>query len=90
MVIHVSYLGADIKSPLQTMGGVRSGRGQLSRKIFAPARDFFESDQKLLPVPPKFEKNIAHAVSKAAWVQVPYWVHFTFKVSNPIYMCIFT
>ena len=52
--------------PLRTMGGVRSGRGQPSRDIFAPARDFFEPDRKLLPAPPNFKKNIALAFLKAA------------------------
>ena len=25
---------------------------------------------------------------KAIWLQIPYWVHFTFKVKNIYYMCI--
>ena len=58
---------------LRTMGGVRIGWGQ-------PSRENFEPDQKLLPAPPNFKKNFALAFLKAAWLQIPYWVHFTFKV----------
>jgi hypothetical protein len=35
------------------------------RKHFALTRGFFESDQKLLPALPNFEKNIALAFLKA-------------------------
>ena len=71
---------ADIKGPPTNYGAVWSGRGQPFREIFAPARMFFEPDQKLLPALPNFEKNIALAFLKAAWLQIPYWVHFTYKV----------
>ena len=47
----------------------------------------FEPDQELLPAPLNFEKNIAFAFLKAAWIHIPYWVHFTLKVKNPIYVC---
>jgi hypothetical protein len=41
----------------------------------------------LLPeCPPDFEKTIALAFLKATYPQIPYQVHFTFKVPNPIYM----
>jgi hypothetical protein len=46
----------------------------------------FEPNQKLLPAPPNFEKDIALAFLKAALLQIPHWVHFTFKVQNPMYM----
>ena len=49
------------------------GGGQASMK-------FYELTQKLLSAPPDFEKNIALAFLKAAWLQIPYWVYFTFKV----------
>jgi len=57
------------------MGGVRSGLGQ-------PSKEIFEYAQKLLFVLPDFEKNIALAFLKVAWQQIPYGVHFTFKVQN--------
>ena len=68
-----------LSPPIRTMGGVRSGRGQPSREILAPARDFFKSARKQLPAPPENEKNIALAFLKGAWLQIPYGVHFTFK-----------
>ena len=34
-------------------------------------------------------KNIALIFLKAAWLQFSYWVHFTFKIQNPIYMFTF-
>ena len=46
----------------------------------AASSEVFEPDQKLLPVPLNFEKIIALAFLKAAWLQILYWVHFTFKV----------
>ena len=77
----------DIKTPPYELWGVLNpGGGNLPVK-FPPAREIFESDRKLLSDPPDFEKNIALAFLKATWLQIPYWVHFTFKVSNPIYMC---
>jgi hypothetical protein len=57
--------GADIKTPLRTMGGVRSGRGQPSYKFFATTRDFIEPDRKLMPAPSNFKKDIALAFLKA-------------------------
>ena len=32
-----------------------------------------------------FEKIIALVIVKATYPKIPYWVHFTFKVQNPIY-----
>ena len=55
-----------IWTPLRTMGGVISGRGQPSRKILAPARIFFEPDRKLMPAPSEIKKNIVLAFLKAA------------------------
>jgi hypothetical protein len=80
--------GWTLSTPLQTMGGgVSYGRGQPSCKISAPAQDFFKPARKQLSAPPENEKNIALAFLKAARLQIPYWAHFTFNVSNPIYMC---
>ena len=64
---------ADIKFAHMNYGGCHILAGAASREIFEPNR-------KLLPAPPNFEKNIALAFLKAAWLQIPYWVHFTFKV----------
>ena len=36
------FLRQTLSPPLQTMGGVKSGWGQPSHEIFAPARDIFE------------------------------------------------
>jgi hypothetical protein len=65
--------GQTLNTPLRTFGGVRSGRGQ-------PSHEIFEPDWKVLPAPPNFEKNIALAFLKATLLQIPHWVHFTFKV----------
>ena len=60
-----------LSSPLWTMGG----GGQ-------PSQENFEPDRKLLAPLRNSEKNIALAFFKAAWLQISYWVHFTFKVWN--------
>ena len=73
-------LKVDIKYPLRTLGGAKSGQGQPSREIFDPTENYYLTR-------PTSKKNIALAFLKAAWLQVPYWVHFTFKVWNLIYMC---
>jgi hypothetical protein len=75
-------------SGLALRGDVKSKWGQPSREIFAPARENFEPDRELLPAPPNCERNIVLAFLKAAWLQIPCWVHFTFMVSNPIYIYI--
>jgi hypothetical protein len=49
-----------LSTPLGTMGGVGSERGQPSRKISTPARDFFKPARK------QKQKNIALAFVKAA------------------------
>ena len=41
---------------------------------------FSETDWKMLPAPPDFVKNIVLAILKAACPQIPYKVHFIFKV----------
>ena len=46
-----------LTSPLQTMGGGRSGQGQPSQEIFALAWEIFEPNRKLMPAPPNFEKK---------------------------------
>jgi hypothetical protein len=53
-------------SPPTNYGGCQIRAGQPSREIFAPARDSFEPDRKLLPARPNFKKNIALAFLKAA------------------------
>ena len=63
----------DVKFPLTDFRGDKSGLGK-------PSKKFFEPDQKMLPIPPNFEKNIALAFLMATWLQVPCWVHFTFKI----------
>ena len=65
-------------------------RGRLDRGWGGPPKkiwDFFEPNRKLLPTPANFEKNIVLAFLNAACPQISYWVHFTFKVQNPIYIC---
>jgi hypothetical protein len=64
---------ADSKHPTRTFGGVMFGSGQPSREVFGPNR-------KLLSALANFGENIALAFLKAAWLQVLYWVHLTFKV----------
>jgi hypothetical protein len=54
------------KDPHQPVRDVRSGRGQPSRKISAPARGFFKPARKQLPAPPENKKNIALAFLKVA------------------------
>ena len=69
--------------PLQAFQGeVDRGRGNPRKNS-----RYFEPDQKLLHAPPNFEESIALAFLKATCSQIPYWVHFTFKIQNPIYMC---
>ena len=63
---------ADIKQPALTFGGVKSGRRQPSHEIFDPT--------EMLPAMSNFENNIALAFLKAAWLQIPHWVHFTLTV----------
>jgi hypothetical protein len=65
----------------ELIGGVRSRRGS------PPANIYLNPTEKLLPALSNFEKKLALAFLKATWLQISYWVHFTFKVSNPIYMC---
>ena len=65
--------------PPTNYGGCQIRAGQPSRKNLAPARIFLEPDRKLLPVPSEIGKNIVLAFLKAAWLQIPYWVHFIFK-----------
>jgi hypothetical protein len=77
-------------SPPTNYGGCQIRVGAVLPRNFGPTWDFFKPAQKKLPAPPENEKNIALAFLKATWLQIPYWVHFTFKVSNPIYMCIST
>jgi hypothetical protein len=38
---------------------------------------------------PDFKKIIVLAFLNVIYQQIPYWVHFTFKVPNPIYMFTF-
>ena len=53
---------------------------ELSRAVGSPLKTMYEPNQKLMHAPPNFEKNIIFAFLKASWLQIPYWVHFTFKV----------
>jgi hypothetical protein len=46
-----------LRPSLRTLGGVRSERGQPSRKIFAPAQDFFEPDRKIVARPAQLRKK---------------------------------
>jgi hypothetical protein len=79
--------GGTLKSPLRTFKVSDPDGGQPSPRNFCPCPDFFKPARKQMPVPPENQKKIALAFLKAAWLQIPYWVHFTFKVSNPIYIC---
>ena len=54
-----------LKSPHELIGMSNWG-GVALPQTFAPARDCFQSDQKLLPAQPNFEKNIALALLEAA------------------------
>ena len=47
---------------------------------------FFWTQPKTVARPPNFEKTIVLAFLNAAYPQISCWVHFTFKVPNPIYM----
>ena len=68
LLLLVTNLTGDVKVPPPTQNSrdVRFGRGQPSREIFAPARDFFKPARKQLPAPPENGKNIALAFLKAA------------------------
>ena len=59
--------------PNELSRGVKSGLGK-------HAASFIKPNQKLLPAPPDFKKNIVLAFLKATWLQIPYWVYFTFKI----------
>ena len=73
----------DVKLPVMNFSGESdSGRGNRPSKKL----EFLGSDRKLLPARPILKKLIALAFFKAIYQQIPYWVHFTFKVENPIYM----
>jgi hypothetical protein len=88
IVSWVRYLLAeDVKlSPTNFLREVDLGRGSRpSRKS-----KFSGPDWKLLPTHPTSKKTIALAFMKATYSQIPYWVHFTFKVQNPIYIYMFT
>ena len=47
----------------------------------------FWTQPKIVARPAQLQKNIALAFWNAAWLQIPYWVHFTFEVQNHIYIC---
>ena len=70
-----------LSTPYELWGGGVSnpGGGSLPGKIL--------TCPKTVARPAQLPKKIALAFLKAAWLQIPYWVHFTFKVQNPIYMC---
>ena len=72
---------ADVLPPRSLLGEVDAGRGSPHKEIGITGRD-----QKLLSAPPNFEKIIALAFFKATSALIPYWVFFTFKVQNPIYI----
>ena len=67
-------LAADNKlsTPLQTLGGGISGRGSLPEE--------FLTWPKIVARPVQLQKNIALAFLKVTWLQISYWVHFTFEI----------
>ena len=85
--LHAQFWMADDTTPLRTLGGVRSGRGQPSREILASARISFEPDQNCSPSRPKSKKTL----SLHSWRPLDYKSHIECtspsRVSNPIYMC---
>ena len=75
--------GRTLKTSPQTLRTVIIGQGQppvlKKLKLSGPAR-------KLLPAGPISKKFIALAFFKATYPYISYWVHFTLKVQNPIYI----
>ena len=68
--------------PPELFGGGRFKQGQPPvQKI-----QILWTRPKIVANPPNFEKTIALAFLKFFYPQIPYWVHFTFKVQNPIYI----
>jgi hypothetical protein len=47
---------------------------------------FLTPTENCCPPHPTSKNTIALAFLKAAWLQIPYWVHFTLKVQNPMYV----
>ena len=73
----------EVKPPPTSFSGeVDTSRGSPPSK----KSRFFGPNQKPLSTPPNFEETIALAFLKATYPQIPHWVHFTFKVQNPIYI----
>ena len=65
-------------SPANFLGVVDLGRGS------RPERNpIFWNRLKTSARPSDFEKTIALAFLKVTYPQIPYWVHFTFKIHNP-------
>ena len=79
------FLGRRYDTPYERMGVSDPGEAALPRN-FCPRPEFFQTRPKTDARPARKQKNFALAFLKAAWLQIPYWVHFTFKVSNPIYI----
>ena len=72
---------ADVQLPSTKFSGeVDSGRGNCLSNFF-----FFGPDGKLLPACPT-SKNLLPLHSWRSLIYKSYWVHFTFKVQNPIYI----
>jgi hypothetical protein len=80
---------ADDMTPPTSVWGVSDPGGGSPARNFCPRPGFFQTRPKTAACPARKQKNFALAFLKAAWLQIPYWVHFIFKVSNPKYMCTF-
>ena len=63
-------------------GGGRCGQGQ------PPVQEnpYFLDLTENYCLPTRLRKNHCPCILEATYPQIPYWVHFTFKVQNPIYM----
>ena len=77
------YWGTLNSPPLRTFMGGRFRQGQ---PPFWKIQNFW-TEPKSNARPP--EKTIALAFLEATYPQIPHWVHFTFKVQNPMYIFTF-
>ena len=75
-------LNTDVKYLYKLVGGGRFGL-RPPTKFFG---GFSRPNRKLLPATSQLRKKIPLAFLKATNSQIPHWVHFTFKVKNPIYI----
>ena len=75
--------GGDIKVPPTNFSECQNQAGEATH---SKKSNFFGPNRKLLPAYPILKKLIALAFLKVTYPQIPYSMHFTPKVQNPIYM----